>query len=187
MDPDYNWIPITYFSLKLNTSSVHQSVAQIQDHWESFFPESSFDYFFLDEFFERQYQSDLQYGNTVATFSLLAIIIAILGLFGLTLLNATAKTKEIGIRKVLGASVAHILTLLNVEIIKLILISGILSIPISCFLIVQWLDEYAFRLNLSWWMFVGPVLLVMIVAVCTASYLTFNAAVANPIHSIRDE
>jgi putative ABC transport system permease protein len=187
MDPDYAWIPITYFSAKINTNNLQQTVAQIENLWGKFFPESSFDYFFLDEFFSRQYIADQQYGRVFATFSFLAIFIASMGLFGLTLFSTSSRTKEIGVRKVMGASVTTIVGLLNIENIKLILIASIIGIPTCWFMINKWLDGYAFKINLSWWMFIIPVVMVLIIATITTSYLTIKAALTNPTQSLRYE
>ncbi len=187
MDPDYSWIPITYFSARINTNNLQQTIHQIEILWEKFFPESSFDYFFLDEFFNRQYVADQQYGHVFATFSFLAIFIASMGLFGLTLFTTSSKTKEIGIRKVMGASTTKIVGLLNMENIKLILVASILGIPSCWFLIHKWLEGYAFKINLSWWMFVVPVIIVLVIATITTSYLTVKAALTNPTKSLRHE
>ena len=187
MDPDYSWLPITYFSLKINTRDLQGTIDQIHEKWNVFFPESSFDYFFIDEFFKKQYEADQQYGRTFATFSLLAIFIACMGLFGLTMFTTTNRTKEIGVRKVLGASAFAIVRLLNVELIKLVLISSVLAIPFTYFLIKKWLAGYAFQIGLSVWMFVIPVLIVMLISLVTVSLLTFKAAISDPVKSLRYE
>jgi putative ABC transport system permease protein len=187
MDPDYSWIPITYYSVKINTNNLQKVILQIQGRWEHFFPESSFDYFFLDEFFNRQYLADQQYGSIFYTFSFLAIFIASMGLFGLTMFATTNRTKEIGVRKVMGASIITIVKMLNLELLKLIMISSLIAIPIAWYLIKKWLDSYAFRIDLSWWMFIIPILAVMIISIATTSYLTIKAALANPTKSLRYE
>jgi len=187
MDPDYSWIPITYFSVSIKTDNMQQTINQIEGLWEKFFPESSFDYFFLDEFFNRQYIADQQYGRVFVTFSFLAIFIASMGLFGLTLFSTSSKTKEIGVRKVMGASTTTIVGLLNMENIKLILVASTLGIPICWFLINKWLEGYAFKVNLSWWMFITPVIIVLLIASITTSYLTIKAAMTNPTRSLRYE
>jgi putative ABC transport system permease protein len=187
MDPDYSWIPITYFSVKINSHNLQQTISQMQGIWEQFFPESSFDYFFLDEFFNRQYLADQQYGSIFYAFSFLAIFIASMGLFGLTMFTTTSRTKEIGVRKVMGASIISIVKMLNLELVKLILLSSLIAIPSAWYLIRKWLDSYAFRIEISWWMFVVPVIVVMIIAIFTTSFLTIRAATANPTKSLRYE
>lgn len=187
MDPDYSWIPITYFSIKINSDNFRYVLSQINEKWETFFPESSFDYFFLNDFFDQQYQADRQYGNTFATFSLLTIFIACMGLFGLTMFNTTKRTKEIGVRKVLGSSVAGIVKLLTFELIKLIFIASLIGLPVTYFLINKWLDGFAFKIELQWWMFLGPIFIVTSLSLITISYLTIKAAMANPVKSLRYE
>jgi putative ABC transport system permease protein len=187
MDPDYSWIPITYFSVKINTNDLRGTLAQMESRWDRFFPESSFDYFFLDEFFNRQYLADQQYGSIFYTFSFLAIFIASMGLFGLTMFTTSNRTKEIGVRKVMGASIVSIVQILNLELAKLIVLASLIASPIAWYLIKRWLDGYAFRIDLSWWMFVLPILIVLIIAVLTTSFLTIKAALANPTKSLRYE
>ena len=187
MDPDYSWIPITYYSIKINTNNLRKTITDIHKKWEIFFPESSFDYFFLDDFFNRQYLADQQYRSIFATFSILAIFIACMGLFGLTLFTTSNRSREIGIRKVLGASVKNIMSLLNTELVKLIVISSMIGLPVTFYLIGEWLDGYAFRIDLSLWMFMLPVLLILFLAILTTSYLTIKAAITNPTDSLKYE
>jgi putative ABC transport system permease protein len=187
MDPEYSWIPITYFSVNVATDELTSVISAIQDKWNLFFPESSFDYFFLDDFFNRQYMADQQYGSTFATFSLLAIFIAIMGLFGLTMFTTSIRTKEIGVRKVLGASITTIFLMLNRELFRLIMIASIIAVPVAYFLIGKWLDDYAFRLELQWWMFIVPILVVLLLSLLATGYITLKAAIANPSRSLRYE
>ena len=187
MDPALRWIPTDYYSVKVANNNVQDVLPNLRQAWNSFFPESSFDFFFLDEFYKRQYLQDIQFGRIVMLFSSLAIFIACMGLFGLTAYSAARRTKEIGVRKVLGASVSNIMSLLTIELIKMILICSIFAIPIAYLLIEQWLQKYAFRVGLIWWQFVLPVLTLMVIAVCTISYLTYKAALSNPAVTLKDE
>jgi len=187
MDPDYSWIPVTYFSVKLNTPDLYGKIASIRNKWNFFFPESSFDYFFLDDFFNRQYAADQQYGSTFATFSFLAIFIACMGLFGMTLFTTINRTKEIGVRKVMGASIFTIVKMLNFELIKVVLISSLIGIPFTFYLIDRWLDGYAFRIEINLWMFIAPIFIVLILSLITISYQTFKAAAFNPAKTLRYE
>jgi putative ABC transport system permease protein len=187
MDPEYSWIPITYFSVSIATDDIPSVISAIQGKWNFLFPESSFDYFFLDDFFNSQYKADQQYGSTFATFSFLAIFIAIMGLFGLTMFTTTSRTKEIGVRKVLGASVTAIFMLLNLELIRLIMLSSIIAVPVAYFIIDKWLDNYAFRMDLQWWVFVAPILVVLFLSLIATGYITLRAAIANPSRSLRYE
>jgi putative ABC transport system permease protein len=187
MDPALSWIPASYFSIKVNQNNMPQMVDHLKTSWNSSFPESSFDFFFLDDFYNRQYQQDTQFGHLFTLFSSLAIFIACIGLFGLTAYSAARRTKEIGVRKVLGASVQSIISLLTWDVIKLILVSSLVAMPLAYIFISEWLNRYAFRVQLTWWQFVLPVFALVAIAVVTTFYLTFRAALANPTSSLRNE
>ncbi|GAA3981213.1 ABC transporter permease [Mucilaginibacter dorajii] len=187
MDPALSWIPSSYFSIKVSQDDMPKMVANIKSTWNNTFPESSFDFFFLDDFYNRQYQQDTQFGHVFMLFSSLAIFIACIGLFGLTAYSAARRTKEIGVRKVLGASVKSIITLLTVDVVKLILVSSLVAIPLAYLFINQWLNRYAFKVQLTWWQFVVPVFALIGIAIATTFYLTFRAALANPTSSLRNE
>jgi putative ABC transport system permease protein len=187
MDPALNWVPTNYFSVKVNTTDMRQAVAGIQNIWGQYFPESSFDFFFLDDFYNSQYQQETQFGNIFLLFSSLAIFIACMGLFGLTAYATARRRKEIGVRKVLGASVQSIVTILTFDIIKLILACSIVAIPVAYLLVTQWLQSYAFRVQLNIWQFFMPVLTLILITLATISYLTFKAARSNPAVTLKDE
>ena len=187
MDPGFNWVPVKYFSVKFNSANTDQIIARMKTTWNNYFPESSFDWFFLDDFYNRQYQQDLQFGHIFILFSSLAILIACMGLFGLTAYSTSRRIKEIGVRKVLGASVSHIITLLTFDAVKVVLFSGLIALPLSFLFIRDWMNGYAFRAGLSWWQFVVPVIMLLLIAISTIAYITFRAAVVNPIKSLRDE
>lgn len=187
MDPALSWIPTDYFSVKIAAGHMPEKVAYLKKSWNTFFPESSFDFFFLDEFYNRQYQQDIQFGNNFMLFSIVAIFIACMGLFGLTAYATARRTKEIGIRKVVGASVQNILSLLTWSMIKLILLCSLVAIPLAILLIMQWLNGYAFRAPLTWWQFVIPILILVLIALLTTAWLTLKAALANPTSSLRNE
>jgi putative ABC transport system permease protein len=187
MDPSLGWIPTDYYSVKVANSNVKNVVSDLKQVWNNFFPESSFDFFFLDDFYNRQYLQEIQFGRIFMLFSSLAIFIACMGLFGLTAYSTARRTKEIGVRKVLGASVSNILSILTMEIVKLILFCSIIAIPAAYFLIEQWMQRYAFRATLIWWQFILPIISLILIAVCTISYLTYKAALSNPVNTLRDE
>lgn len=187
MDPKLPWIPARYFSVKTNTENARQVIAGIRDNWNRYFPESSFDYFFLDDFYNSQYQQETQFGSTFMLFSSLAIIIACMGLFGLTAYTTSRRTKEIGVRKVLGASVRHIMSILTWDVIRLILACSVVAIPAAYFLIRQWLNSYAFKVPLTLWQFVIPIFTLIAITLLTISYLTFRAALLNPAVTLKDE
>ncbi len=187
MDPDFSWIPTDYFSVKLTTTQIHDKINDFKNIWNNFFPESSFDFFFLNDFYNRQYQQEIQFSHNFMLFSSLAIFIACMGLFGLTAYSTARRTKEIGVRKVLGASVKDIIALLIWDTIKLILLCSIIAIPLAYIMIRQWLNGYAFRVHLNGQQFVLPVFSMVLIALTTTAWLTINAALGNPTTSLRDE
>ena len=132
-----------YFSIRLKTENMSETLAAVKTTWNEVFPNTLFHYFFLDEKYDQQYRSDTQFGKVVATFSGLAVFIACLGLFGLSAFTIVQRTKEIGIRKVLGASVLQIVHLLSKDFAKVVLIASLLALPIAYFATEQWLSGYA--------------------------------------------
>ncbi len=187
MDPAYGWVPMRYFSVKLNTADAAQTVTRVQQVWNQTFPESSFDYFFLDEFYNRQYQDDRQFARVAALFSGLAIFIGLIGLLGLTAHAAARRTREIGVRKVLGASVGGIMRLLSRDLIRLMLLASVVALPVSVWLILQWMQGYAFRAPLSWELLLVPLPVLIVVTLGTTAWLTMRAARANPVQSLKEE
>jgi putative ABC transport system permease protein len=187
MDPALDWIPTDYISVKVNSNDMHNKVAQLKQVWNNFFQESSFDFFFLDEFYNRQYRQEIQFGRTIMIFSSLAILIACMGLFGLTAYSTARRTKEIGVRKVLGASVQNIISLLTWDVIKLILLCSVVAIPLTGILVVQWLKGYAFKVPLTWWQFAIPVVVLVLIALITTAWLTIRASLSNPVKAIKHE
>lgn len=176
-----------FYSLKVKTAGMPETLGMLRKEWATFFPGNPFDYFFLDEFFNRQYKSDQVYGQVFTLFSILAILVACLGLFGLASFTTVQRTKEIGVRKVLGASVSSIVALLSREFLKLVLLSGILAIPVAYWIMERWLTTYPFRIGLSWWFFIIPLVMVILIAMLTVSYQTIKAATASPVKSLRYE
>ncbi|HEY0059601.1 MAG TPA: ABC transporter permease [Flavisolibacter sp.] len=178
-----------FYSLKIGdgVQNWEALIGTARQKWETFFPGNPFDYFFLDEHFQQQYAADRQFGRTFGLFSVLAIIVACLGLFGLVSFVTTQRTKEIGIRKISGASVPAILLLLTKDFIKPILISFAIAAPITYYLIYQWLQDYAFKIDISAWMFILPALAILVLALVTISTQTIKVASANPVKSLRTE
>ena len=178
-----------FFSLKVgagvqNWESLIQNAEQ---KWGQFFPGNPFEYFFLDEHFGEQYKADRQFGRTFGLFAVLAIIVACLGLFGLVSFVTTQRTKEIGIRKISGAGVSNILLLLTKDFIKPILIAFAIAAPVTYYLLQQWLQDYAFKITISPWMFILPALVILVLALVTISTQTIKVASANPVKSLRTE
>jgi putative ABC transport system permease protein len=187
MDPAYGWIPTDYFSIKVRTKDMAQLVATVQQQWNSFFPESSFDYFFLDDFYDRQYQDDRQFARVMGLFSGLAIFIGVIGLFGLTAYSAARRTREIGVRKVLGASVRQIMILLTLDFIRLLLLAALIALPVSLWGIQRWMQGFAFRAKISWGLLLLPVPVLIGITVLTTAWLTLRAARMNPVQSLKQE
>jgi putative ABC transport system permease protein len=187
MDPAFNWVPIKYYSIKFSGSNIGATISRVDATWNSYFPESSFDWFFLDGLYNQQYQQELQFGQVFIFFSSLAILIACMGLFGLTAYSTSRRIKEIGVRKVLGAPVSNIISLLTFDAVKVVLLAGLLTLPLSVLFIEKWLNSYAFRVALTWWQFIVPVFILLLIAIATIAYITFRAAIANPIKALRDE
>ncbi len=185
----FRFLPNTrgFYSIKYNAANTQQVVQLAEEKWGQFFPGNPFDYFFLEDRFDEQYKADKQFGSVFTIFSGLAIFVACLGLFGLAAFVTSKRTKEIGIRKVLGASEGSILSLLSTDFLKLILLSIVLAVPLSYFGMEQWLDGFAFRIGLSWHLFVLPAALVLLIALATVSFQTSRAAKANPVKSLRTE
>ena len=140
-----------YYSLKINATDYPAALEQIQSTWAQTFPASPFDYFFLDVYFDRQYLADQQFGSIFGLFAGLAILIACLGLFGLSSYVTLQRTREIGIRKVLGASVPSIVTLLSRDFIRLVVLASVVMLPIIYYATENWLQNYAYRMEIAWW------------------------------------
>lgn len=176
-----------YYSVRLKTADIQESVAHIRDSWEKAFPGNPFEYFFLDDFFNRQYENERKFGTLFTTFSVLAVIVGCLGLFGLSAYTASQRTREIGIRKALGSSESGIFFLLSREYIKLVVLSAALAIPLVWFVMSSWIESFPYRTNISWFTFVLAGLTVLVVAILTVSYQTLKAARTNPVESLRCE
>ncbi|MEX1241518.1 MAG: ABC transporter permease [Cyclobacteriaceae bacterium] len=183
----YNGTPGGYYSIRFNTANVKESMAKFEGHWKELFPGNPLIHFFLDDHYDQQYQADQQFGKVFGIFSMLAIFIACLGLFGLSSLTAIQRTKEIGVRKVMGATVQGILTLMSRDYLVLLFVSIAVSVPIAWWVMSGWLEEFAYRITLSWWTFAVPSLTVVLIALITVSVHTLRAARTNPATSLRYE
>ena len=177
----------SFYSIKFNTADISRTIASIEKIWEKNFPADPFNYFFLNESFDHQYKNDQQFGKVFGMFSFLAIIIACFGLLGLSAYNILQRTKEIGIRKVLGASVPNIITLLSKDFLKLIVIAFFIASPLAWYFMNNWLQGFAYRINISWWVFLIGGILALLIALFTISFQAIKAAIANPVKSLRTE
>jgi putative ABC transport system permease protein len=175
------------FSIKLQTKDLQGTIAAVKATWSKYFPNDPFNYFFLDDEFNAQYQSDQRFGEMFTIFSLLAILIACFGLIGLSAYNILQRTKEVGIRKVLGASVRNVVFILSKDFLALVIVSFIIAIPIAWFIMHSWLLDYAFRIDISWWVFGIAGMLAFAIALSTLSFQAIKAALANPVKSLRSE
>ena len=175
------------FNIKIKPGSATESLKFIQRTFHQFFPLSPYSYVFKDEEKLKAYESEAKWKQIILFGSILTIFISCIGLFGLSVLSAEKRTKEIGIRKVLGASVNHVVTILSGDFLKLVLIALVIAIPLAWITANKWLQNYPYRITLNWWMFVIASLLVVLVALTTVSFQAIKAAMANPAKSLRSE
>jgi putative ABC transport system permease protein len=176
-----------FYAFKMNGGDVKNSIADIHALWSSIYPQNPFDYFFMDEYFNAQYKNDEQFGRVFTVFSGLAIFIASLGLFGLTAYMTAMRTKEIGVRKVLGSSTFGLVSLLSANYLVLVFISFIIACPIAMILMEEWLSQFAYRIPLSLWIFVGAGLLCFFIATITVGIKSWQAARMDPARSLKYE
>jgi putative ABC transport system permease protein len=174
-------------AVKLSTNNIQNSIRQMEIIWNKFSPERPFQYSFLDETFAQLYQSEERFKKIFLSITALAIIIACLGLFGLAAFVTEQRVKEIGIRKVLGASVSGITTLLSKDFLKLVLVAVIIAAPVVWFVMNKWLQDFAYRISIEWWVFVIAGLIALFIAWITVSFHSIKAAIANPVKSLRTE
>lgn len=176
-----------YILVRINENDVQNSINRINAIWDELNPDYPFEYHFLDEDYEQLYIPEIRLGNLFGYFTFLAIFISCLGLLGLVSFMAQQRTKEIGIRKVLGSSVAEIIMLLSMEFTKWVILANIIAIPIGWLFMNRWLQNFVYRTNMPWWIFVFAAGLVMLTALITTSFQSYQAATANPADSIRQE
>jgi putative ABC transport system permease protein len=174
-------------SVRIDGNHAQQALNYISNVWSKMVPDLFFDYTFLDDHFAKLYQSDKQVSVVMSILAGLAIFIACLGLFGLATFTAQRRTKEIGIRKVVGASVFQITALLSKDFLKLVLISFIIAVPVAWIGMSKWLEDFAYRINISVWVFVVAGICAIAIALLTISFQSIKAALANPVKSLRSE
>jgi putative ABC transport system permease protein len=177
-----------YFSVKLsNTENLKEIHMKIENQYKSFFPGNPFDYFYLEDFYKTQYKSEVQFGEVFGVFSIVALFITSLGILSLSAFSAAQRRKEIGIRKVLGASIHKILVLLTRNYIYLLLISFVLAVPIIYYALHKWLENFANRMDLTVWIFIIPVVVISVFSMITVFYQSAKTARDNPANSLRYE
>ena len=176
-------------SVKLNNNSATwpETLKHIEKEWKKYYPKAPFKYDFYDQQIKELYSSDLKFSKIINLFTSTTILISCLGLIGLVTITTAQRTKEIGIRKVLGSTVLGIIGLLSKDYIKLIFVSILIASPIAWWAMHKWLDDFAYKIDLSWWMFMIPAVATLFIAFFTMSYQSIKAARANPVNSLRDE
>ena len=174
-------------SIKIKTNDEQKTLAGIEAVYKKFFPGNSFQYSFLEDSYKRQYNDDTRFGKVVSIFTVLAIIVSCLGLIGLSSYTAMQRTKEIGIRKVLGASLVNIVSILSVDFVRLVCIAAILSLPIAYISMQNWLQSYAYRITPGWVQFILPLAIVIVIAGITISFQVVKAAMTNPSETLKYE
>ncbi len=177
-----------YLSVRLDKKAeLPGKIAQFRKMYSRYEPEKPFEYFFLDEKFNRLYQYQDRLANVLKAFTGFAILIACLGLFGLATFTAERRTKEIGIRKILGASVSQVVTLLSKDFLVLVTVAFVIATPIAWYAMNRWLQDFAYRIDISWWIFAVAGVLALLIALVTVSFQAVKAALANPVKSLRSE
>lgn len=174
-------------SVKIAGRDIPGGLARLEQTWKRFFPETPYDFTFLDENFDRLYKAENRQGTLFTTFSCLAIFIACLGLFGLSAFTINQRVKEIGIRKVLGASVGTIVQLISKDFLKLVVIAAVIAFPIAWYAMKTWLQDFAYRVDINWWIFIAAAIIAVLIALVTISFQAIKAAIANPVKSLRTE
>lgn len=184
---EINVAQFTTFSFKLNEANVPKTLDQIEQQWNSFFPDQTFDFTFLDESPAQIYNRQERFGSLIGYFAFMAIIISCLGSYGLIMYVANGKRKEIGIRKVLGASVPQVVYLLSRKFFILVVLSIVIAIPVTIYAANQWLEAFSYRVGISPMRFVAAALGTILLVLITVSAQSLKAAIANPVKSLRSE
>ncbi len=174
-------------AVKLNAGNFNQAITSIEGIWNKMAPGQPFNYRFMDESFNATYEAEQRLGKIFTVFTVLSILIACLGLFGLAAFNAQKRTKEIGIRKVLGATVGQISYRLTTDFLKMVGIAIVIALPLGWFVMNKWLEDFSYRIEIAWWVYVLAALLAVGVAIVTVSYQSIKAAIVNPVKSLRTE
>jgi putative ABC transport system permease protein len=173
--------------IKLHTTRIKQAIERIKKAYQSAAPDYPFEYSFLDERFDQLYKAEIKQESLLRAFSLIAICIACLGLFGLASYTALKRTKEIGVRKVLGSSITNIVLLLSKDLLKPVFVGTVIALPIGYLIMQKWLQSFAYRITVPWWLFAIAAAIGVLIALFTVSMQAVKAAVANPTKSLRTE
>jgi len=178
---------INVFTFKVAGGHIPQTIAALQDKWKDVAPQRPFAYSFLDDAFNKQYATEERFGHLFLYFSVLAIFISCLGLLGLASYSTLQRTREIGIRKVMGASIFGIVNMLSREFLLLVMIAALIAFPLAWYGMHTWLQDFAYRISIGWWVFAIAGILSIMIAIATVSFQAVRAALANPVKSLRSE
>ena len=176
-----------FASFKVSAANVKNLVSQVENKWKSMLSSVPFSYRFLDDAFDEMYRTEQRTGKLGLSLAIIAILIACLGLFGLATYMAEQRTKEIGVRKVLGATVSNIAGILSKDFLKLVIISAVFAFPLAWWSMHKWLEDFAYRVNIGWWIFIAAGVIALLIALLTVSFQAIKAAIANPVKSLRTE
>jgi len=182
-----SWVPPRFIVIKTAGKEYDKNLDLIQSSWNSYFPEASFDYFFLDSFFNNQYKSDKRFGKIITIFTGLAFFISVLGLWGLAAFTALKKVKDAGVRKIFGARAGNIIYLFSREIVILIFIALCIATPVSIIVMKNWLLNYAFHITIPYWIYIAGGIITIAIAMITVGWQSWRAATRNPVEALRYE
>jgi putative ABC transport system permease protein len=184
---DISFPPQPRISVRLHGEDLAESMNHLKQAWKKVAPNQEFEYKFLDETIAAQYQQETRTSDIVKIASGISIFIACMGLFGLVTLAVVRRTREIGIRKVMGASVGNIVTLLSKEFVVLVIVASVIAFPLAWWFLSDWLKDFAYRVNISWWVYVAAAVAALLIAFITVSLQAMRAALSNPVKSLRTE
>jgi len=178
---------LSTITVKIDKGKTSQTMAYLQKVWKEVFPDYPLEYQFYDEWFNQMYMKDEKFANAISMFGTFAVIISCLGILGLAIFSSERRAKEIGIRKVHGASINDVIILINIDFVKWLLCAFILACPIGFYAINKWLQDFAYRIEITWWMFALSGGIALVIALATVSFQSIKAATANPVESLRYE
>jgi putative ABC transport system permease protein len=176
-----------YAIVRVQTNSWAAVLSDLEKSWNTINPSTPFSYSFLDQDFARNYEKEQRTSGLVIYFMVIAVLVACLGLFGLAAFSAEYRIKEIGVRKVLGASMGSVVTLLSKEFIQLVILAIVIALPLGTYVMQRWLQDFAYRIHISWWMFFVSGLFAVLIALITVSFHAIKAGLSNPVINLRSE
>jgi putative ABC transport system permease protein len=185
--PGKNQTFYNYISMKLSGNNINSTLNKIKNTWQRFVPDLPYQYTFFDENFSKLYESEQRQETIFTTFACIAIFIACLGLLGLSAFAISQRVKEIGVRKVLGANTTTIVSLLSKDFLKLVLIAAVIAFPVAWYVMHSWLQDFAYRISIQWWVFIIAAVAAALIALITVGMQAIKAAMANPVKSLRSE